>query len=53
MAAPRIAIPVCPPCQWLLRAAWIARELLATFGAELGALAPRPDRRGLILRIAA
>ena len=39
---PRIAIRYCTQCRWLLRAAWLAQELLSTFGTELGeeALAP-------------
>jgi len=40
---PRIIIAYCTQCHWLLRAAWMAQELLSTFGADLGevALAPR------------
>ena len=40
---PRIAIRYCTQCRWLLRAAWLAQELLSTFGTDLGevALAPR------------
>ena len=40
---PRIVIAYCTQCHWLLRAAWMAQELLSTFGADLGevALAPR------------
>ncbi len=35
---PRIAITYCTQCQcqWLLRAAWMAQELLSTFGLDLG-----------------
>ena len=41
---PRIVIAYCTQCHWLLRAAWMAQELLSTFGADLGevALAPEP-----------
>jgi len=41
--SPRIVIAYCTQCHWLLRAAWMAQELLSTFGADLGgvALAPR------------
>ena len=28
---PRIAIRYCTQCHWLLRAAWLAQELLSTF----------------------
>ncbi|MBV8798175.1 MAG: SelT/SelW/SelH family protein [Hyphomicrobiales bacterium] len=40
---PRIAIRYCTQCRWLLRAAWLAQELLSTFGTDLGevALVPR------------
>jgi selenoprotein W-related protein len=35
---PRVSIEYCPRCGWLLRAAWLAQELLSTFSADLGAL---------------
>lgn len=31
----RIEIGYCPKCKWLLRAAWLAQELLTTFEEEL------------------
>ena len=42
---PAIVIEYCPRCRWLLRAAWLAQELLTTFEAELGCvtLSPGPD----------
>ncbi|MCI0919227.1 SelT/SelW/SelH family protein [Pseudomonas stutzeri] len=33
---PEIVITYCTQCQWLLRAAWLAQELLSTFGEDLG-----------------
>ena len=33
---PEIVITYCTQCQWLLRAAWLAQELLSTFGDDLG-----------------
>jgi selenoprotein W-related protein len=33
---PRITITYCRQCQWLLRAAWMAQELLSTFAEDLG-----------------
>lgn len=33
---PRIEIEYCRQCRWLLRAAWMAQELLTTFENELG-----------------
>src|SRR5262249_51866938 len=34
-----IEIEYCAQCRWLLRAAWMAQELLTTFEAELGGVA--------------
>ncbi|MES0874212.1 SelT/SelW/SelH family protein [Sinimarinibacterium thermocellulolyticum] len=31
----RIEIGYCPRCKWLLRAAWLAQELLSTFEDEV------------------
>lgn len=41
---PRVEVEYCPRCRWLLRAAWLAQELLSTFEGELGevALVPAP-----------
>jgi selenoprotein W-related protein len=39
---PRVEIHYCPRCRWLLRAAWIAQELLTTFSEELGEVALVP-----------
>jgi selenoprotein W-related protein len=33
---PRVSIEYCPRCGWLLRAAWLAQELLTTFEADVG-----------------
>ncbi|MEF2553910.1 SelT/SelW/SelH family protein [Aurantimonas sp. A2-1-M11] len=46
-ASPRIAITYCTQCQWLLRAAWMAQELLSTFGADLGEVALVPGTGGI------
>jgi hypothetical protein len=32
---------------WLLRSGWMAQELLATFGAELGSVTPVPVTGGI------
>lgn len=42
---PRIRITYCPRCNWLLRSAWMAQELLNTFAGELAevALCPSAD----------
>ena len=44
---PRIAITYCTQCQWLLRAAWMAQELLQTFGDDLGEVALIPGTGGI------
>ena len=33
---PHVTITYCRQCNWLLRAAWMAQELLSTFSEELG-----------------
>lgn len=43
---PRIAITYCTQCQWLLRAAWMAQELLSTFRDDLGEVALVPATGG-------
>ncbi len=39
---PRLTLEYCPRCGWLLRAAWLAQELLTTFTDELAEVALRP-----------
>ena len=46
-ARPRIEITYCTQCQWLLRAAWMAQELLSTFGADIGEVALVPGTGGV------
>lgn len=46
---PRITITYCTQCNWLLRSAWMAQELLSTFGADLGEVALRPGAGGTFL----
>jgi selenoprotein W-related protein len=43
---PRIVITYCTQCQWLLRAAWMAQELLQTFGQDIGEVALVPGTGG-------
>lgn len=47
MAGPRVEISYCTQCRWLLRAAWIAQELLSTFSQELGEVALVPGKGGV------
>jgi len=44
---PRIEIEYCTQCRWLLRAAWLAQELLTTFDAEIGEVALQPGIGGV------
>ena len=37
----------CTQCQWLLRAAWLAQELLSTFGDDLGKVSLVPGTGGV------
>jgi selenoprotein W-related protein len=45
--APRVEIEYCTQCRWLLRAAWMAQELLTTFGTILGEVALVPGTGGI------
>jgi len=47
MRQPRLEIEYCTQCRWLLRAGWIAQELLVTFEAELGEVALMPSAGGI------
>jgi selenoprotein W-related protein len=47
MQTPRLEIEYCTQCQWLLRAAWMAQELLTTFKEELGEVALIPGTGGI------
>lgn len=44
---PRIEIEYCTECRWLLRAAWMAQELLTTFSTEIAELALVPGSGGV------
>lgn len=43
----RIEIEYCTQCRWLLRAGWVAQELLTTFEAELAEVALKPGSGGV------
>ena len=47
MPKPRLEITYCTQCRWLLRAAWMAQELLTTFEAELGEVSLHPGTGGV------
>ncbi len=44
---PRLEIEYCTQCRWLMRAAWMAQELLTTFPKELGEVALVPGTGGV------
>lgn len=50
---PRLSIEYCPRCGWLLRAAWLAQEILTTFDADLAAveLVPSPVSGSFQVRV--
>jgi selenoprotein W-related protein len=43
----RVSVTYCTQCNWLLRAAWVAQELLQTFGTELDEVALVPGTGGI------
>ena len=44
---PQIEIRYCTQCRWMLRAAWMAQELLSTFEQEIGSVALSPGMGGV------
>jgi selenoprotein W-related protein len=46
-AKPTIRIAYCTQCNWLLRSAWMAQELLSTFGTELSEVILVPGTGGI------
>jgi selenoprotein W-related protein len=44
---PRVEIVYCRQCRWLMRAAWMAQELLTTFEENLGEIALIPGTGGI------
>lgn len=45
-SGPTLRIRYCTGCRWLLRAAWLAQELLSTFEQDLGSVELIPDATG-------
>lgn len=43
----RVEITYCIQCRWMLRAAWLAQELLTTFEEDLYSVALRPGTGGV------
>ena len=46
-ATHRVVIHYCNLCRWMLRAAWLAQELLSTFDGELDEVALHPGTGGV------
>jgi selenoprotein W-related protein len=42
-----ITITYCTQCRWMLRAAWMAQELLSTFDGEITELTLKPASGGI------
>jgi selenoprotein W-related protein len=48
LTAPRVQILYCTRCKFLLRASWLAQEILSTFEAEIGEVALTPSSGGVL-----
>lgn len=46
-SGPHVVITYCTQCKWLLRASWLAQELLTSFTVEIGELTLRPGTGGV------
>jgi selenoprotein W-related protein len=44
---PALTITYCTQCNWLLRSAWMAQEVLSTFSLEMGAVTLVPGTGGI------
>ncbi|MFD2647951.1 SelT/SelW/SelH family protein [Devosia albogilva] len=44
---PSLSITYCTQCNWLLRSAWMAQEVLSTFGTEMGEVILVPGTGGI------
>jgi selenoprotein W-related protein len=44
---PRVEIAYCSQCRFILRAGWLAQELLMTFATDLGEVALIPGEGGI------
>lgn len=44
---PTLSITYCTQCNWLLRSAWMASEVLSTFSLEMGAVTLVPGTGGI------
>ena len=48
MSTHQVEIEYCTQCRWLLRAAWMAQELLTTFEADLKGVNLMPGTGGIL-----
>ena len=46
-AKPVLTITYCTQCNWLLRSAWMASEVLSTFSLEMGSVTLVPGTGGI------
>lgn len=44
---PHVTITYCTQCNWMLRAGWMAQELLSSFGPDLGGVTLVPATGGV------
>lgn len=51
MTKPVVEIEYCIKCRFVLRATWIAQELLFTFGEDLEAVSLKPSDTGGLFRV--
>ncbi|MTH99610.1 SelT/SelW/SelH family protein [Roseibium sp. RKSG952] len=47
VSSPHIIITYCRQCNWLLRSAWMAQEILSTFAEDIGAVSLVPGTGGI------
>jgi selenoprotein W-related protein len=47
MSKPRVVVEYCARCGFMLRAAWVAQELLKTFEGDLAEVALKPGEGGI------
>jgi len=47
MTAPAITFTYCTQCNWMLRTAWMAQELLQSFGQDIGSVTLVPATGGI------
>ncbi len=45
---PRVSILYCRQCRWMMRAAWLAQEILTTFADDIGEVALQPGSGGVL-----